>query len=699
VNPKGQRLDSAWSSGERSESEGPALVNDLRLLIGTWKDRGMDISPEADVLTLDTACPLDCPDGCSLTVKVRSGRLIAVDATPVERAVNPLTAGFICQKVKHHAERIYATERILTPLIRTGTKGAAQFREASWDEALDLLAGRMRASIDAYGPGSVLPYLYNSSAGVLNANSYGDRLCAELGLPVLEHTICAATNGAAKKRVLGGMISADPLDIDHAKYIVVWGANPTISNTHLPPIISRAVKQGAKLVVIDPRRTAMAGRADRHLAVRVGTDVVLASAIARHLRENDLLDQEFISAHSVGADAYLEACDEWTLDRAAQVTGLAATEIAAFTEEWATTRPATLRIGWGLERNLNGGSGIMTALALPVLMGHFGERGAGILHSTGSGNRIDLSALTDVSSEQPRRSVSQNDLGIVLNSDDDDQRIDVLLVQGANPALMNLDQNAVLAGLQREDLFTVVHEQVMTDTCRYADVVLPATTHFESADLVSAYGAFVVQNNHAVIERVGQSKSNAEFFAELAKRFGLHLDADPDHLLASARTDRPVGEPRHAGTTIQMVDVFPGHEDRRFHLVPPHYEEVATSDRYPLTLITPASNKLINSMFGERHRGSPTLHMHPEDAAMRTITNGQTVRLFNELATFTLTVSVTEEVRPGVVAVAKGYWIHSFDSENQGRGLNALIRRSVEPLAGGACFNDARVEILPFIND
>jgi anaerobic selenocysteine-containing dehydrogenase len=656
----------------------------------------MTSTSETDVLSLDTACPLDCPDGCSLTVQVRKSdrRLIAVDATPADRAANPLTAGFICQKVKHHAERVYAPERVLTPLIRTGLKGAGQFRPASWDEALDLVADRMRAALAKNGPGSVLPYLYNSSAGVLSESSFGERLSAELGLPILQHTICAATNGAAKKQVLGGMMSTDPLDIEFAKYIVVWGANPTISNTHLPPIISRAVKQGgAKLVVIDPRRTGIAGRADRHLAIRVGTDVVLAAAIARYLQHNSLVDREFVGAHSNGTEAFLEACEQWTLDRAADVTGLAASEIATFAEEWATTRPATLRMGWGLERNHNGGSGIMAALALPVLMGHFGQRGSGILHSTGSGNAIDLSALTDAATDQLRRSVSQNDLGIVLNSIDNDERVDVLIVQGANPALMNLDQNAVLAGLQREDLFTVVHEQVMTDTCRYADVVFPATTHFESADLVSAYGAFVVQHNHAVIAPVGESKSNAEFFAELGKRFGLALNAKAEQMMAAVVPNRPVGNPRPEGTTVQMVDVFPNYEDRKFQLVPPTYQSLGASDLYPLTLLSPASNKLINSMFGERYQEAPKLQIHPDDAANRSIVDGQRIRVFNELASIELVATVTEDIRPGVVVVPKGYWTHSFGSINHGQGLNALIPRGVEPLAGGACFNDARVDV------
>jgi anaerobic selenocysteine-containing dehydrogenase len=647
---------------------------------------------------LQTACPLDCPDGCSLTVGVENGRLVSVDATPVDQAANALTAGFICKKVKHHAERVYGDDRILSPLVRTGPKGSATFRQASWDEALGLVAERMKASIKANGPGSVLPYLYNSSAGVLSGDSLGTRFGAELGLPELAHTICAATMGAAKRAVFGGLLSADPLDIEHAKYIVVWGANPTVSNTHLPPLINKAVREGgAKLVVIDPRRTGIAARAHRHFALRPGTDVVLAAAVARHLQGHELLDLAFISAHSSGVDEFLEACAPWTLDRAAEVTGLDAVDIANFAEEWAAAKPAMLRIGWGMERNHNGGSGITTALALPVLMGHFGQRGSGILHSTGSGNAVDTSALTNAqspagASTSGRRTVSQNDLGEVLRPEAGSDRIDVLLVQGANPALMNLDQTTVLAGLAREDLFTVVHEQVMTDTCLYADVVLPATTHFEAPDLVDAYGAFLVQAFPAVIDRVGESRTNAEFFAALGKHFDLDLDADPVTMLDQVQTPRPIGETRAAGTTVQMVDTFPTHADGKFHLLPPVYLAATANLEYPLTLLSPANNKTINSMFGERRAEAPLVHLNTADASARGIVDGQQVSLFNDLASLELTAHVGDDVRPGVVVVAKGFWSRSF-GRSDGLALNALIARRVEPLAGGACFFDVPVQV------
>jgi anaerobic selenocysteine-containing dehydrogenase len=680
----------------------------------------------AETLTLQTACPLDCPDGCSLTVTVREGRLLSVDATPVEQAANPFTAGFICQKVKHHAERVYGDDRVLTPLIRIGAKGSGEFRSATWDEALDLVALKIGEATEKDGAGSILPFLYNSSAGLLGS-SYGDRVSAELGWASVDHTICAATMGAAKQLVLGGLLTADPLDIEYAKYIVVWGANPTISNTHLPPLINRAVREGgAKLVVIDPRRTGIASRAHRHLALRPGTDVVLAAAVARHLQHEGLLDSDFISAHSNGIEGFLAACESFTLDRAASITGLSSSDIAEFAQEWATTKPAMLRIGWGMERTFNGGAGITSALALPVLMGHFGLRGAGILHSTN--NHVDTSALSSARREvrqapaPPRRVVSQNDLGEVLNSSTASERVGVLLVQGANPALMNLDQNAVIKGLSREDLFTVVHEQVMTDTCRYADVVLPATTHFEAPDFVSAYGAFVVQQFPAVIDPVGESRTNAEMFAGLGLRFGLQLATDSDSLLAGVTATRPFGVAQSAGTSIQMVDNFPLHDDQRFHLVPPTYVETVKSAEFPLQLISPANNKTINSMFGERYKtapatlamgpnsaslrvpslaldrpasriGAPVVQLNPADAALRSIVHQQRVTMFNNLGALELTAHVTDDVRPGVVVVAKGFWSKAFGTN--GVSLNSLIPRIVEPLAGGACFNDAFVELRP----
>ena len=288
--------------------------------------------------------------------------------------------------MKRHAERVYSPSRVLTPLVRSGPKGAGEFREATWDEALALVAGRMRESIDAHGVDSVVAFTYNSSAGAVESSSLTEALFAELGVTVAEHTICAHTMGLAWDSVYGDMQSADPLTVVHSKLVVVWGANPTVSNTHFPPLVQQAATAGAKVVVIDPRRTAMAKRADLHLAVRPGTDVVLAHAIARHWHTMGRLDLATVAAD--GAAEFLAESEQWTIERAADVCGLEADDIVTLADWWATIRPAMLRIGWGQERNANGGAACRAILSLPVLAQQFGELGGGVIGST-SGGVID----------------------------------------------------------------------------------------------------------------------------------------------------------------------------------------------------------------------------------------------------------------------------------------------------------------------
>ena len=476
-----------------------------------------------------TACPLDCPDGCTLEVEVSDGRLVRVDAAPADAAddtVSPFTQGFICKKVKGHHHRVYGPDRVLTPLVRTGPKGVGAFRPASWDEALDLVAARIGAAL-ADDPATVVPYLYNSSAGSLGAGRLGPLLWHALGASEVDHTICAASTGRAWAMTFGSMPGADPLDVVHSQLVVVWGANPAIANTHFPPLVQRARKNGAALVVVDPRRTAMAKRADLHLAVRPGTDVVLAMAVADELRRRGAVDRNFTDAHADGVDDYLEACRPFPLARAAEQCGVEADTISAFVDLLAERRPAYWRTGWGMERNRNGGSAVRAVFALPVLTGAFGRLGSGVhLHTAHdlpwrSGALVDavlgpVGAPGSVARDRPRRHVNQNLLGQLLVAPGAEPPVAVLVVQGANPAVMNPAQAKVLAGLARDDLFTVVHDQVLTDTARYADVVLPATTHFETPDVIVPYGSYTAQAVEPAIDRVGQSRTNDEVTAGLA---------------------------------------------------------------------------------------------------------------------------------------------------------------------------------------
>lgn len=655
------------------------------------------------------ACPLDCPDACSLDVDVApDGRtVLSLDAA----LGNPFTQGFICRKVRRFANRVHSPERVLTPLVRNGPKGSASFRPASWDEALDVIEVALRAAVDRHGPGSVVPYLYSSSAGLLAAGALGPRLWRRFGASAVAETICAATAGEAWRRTYGSMLSADPFDVARARMIVVWGANPAVSNTHLPPLIAEATRAGASLVVVDPRRTATAKRAGLHLAPRPGTDVALALAMAAHLEREGLLAASFIAEHADGAGAFLDAARLWTLARAAATCDVPAADIAGFAEAYATTRPALLRIGWGLERNRNGGSACLAVLALPVLAGQFGVAGSGVIASLSSAAPVSMRrGDPDIGlDDAPRRPVNMNQLGALLCGELDGPPASVLFVQGANPAVTCPDQVRVLRGLERDDLFTVVHDQVLTDTAALADVVLPAPTHLELDDLVSSYGSFTLQRSRPVIERVGEARSNDEVSAAVAARFGWSADFDPDpeRLIAAAVLDgdgeAPVRVLRQPGATVQFVDTFPSGAGRRARLhhpgteLPlPRFAPLANelSAAYPLTLVSPATSRTINSMLTESDPPAAVVSVHPDDARVRGLSDGQQVEVAGPSATIVLPCRIDADLRPGVCMIPKGLWRRHVAS---GMTANAFAPGTISDLAGGACFNDAAVDVRAII--
>ena len=655
-----------------------------------------------------TACTLDCPDACSLAVTVADGRITRVDAGPA----NPFTAGWICAKVRQHARRVYSPDRVLTPLVRTGPKGTAQFREASWPEALELIGDRMREAIDGAGPASIVGFTYNSSAAAIEKASLTDAVLAALGTTSAAHTICAATASAAWGSVFGAMASADPTDVVHSKLIVIWGANPTVSNTHFPPLVTRAVAAGATLVVIDPRRTAMARRAQHHLAVRPGTDVVLALAIANRWAAEGRINQTFVDAHATGADELLAAAAEWPVARAAEVCGIEAAAIEALADAWAATPATMLRLGWGQERNANGGASSRAILALAVLAGSFGVPGAGVIYATGAPDvrpqRRWPEAARRAARSPDRPEVPMHQIGRWL-APDAGTPYRVLFVQGANPALMCPDTAAVDRALAREDVFTVVHDQVLTDTARFADVVLPATTSFEIDDVNVSYGSLSVEPVRAVIGRVGESRSNDEVGLALAHTLGLTDEGGQPWSAAPVTAAVADPGPRLAPSPRQFVESFP--PDNRACLIDagqgaPRYEPLAVAGQEapPLTLISPASDKLVNSMFGEFQSPDPQLLVHPDDASARGLQTGQAALIRNGQGELAVTVRVSDEVRPGVVSIPKGIWRRTFTATageaaptgggQLPAGLNLLTPDTGDPLVNGACFNDTRVELV-----
>jgi anaerobic selenocysteine-containing dehydrogenase len=664
-----------------------------------------------------SACPLDCPDACSLSVEVADGRVVKLDGS----RRNPLTAGFICAKVRRWPEHLYGDARLLHPAVRRGRKGDGRFSRVSWEEALGLAAEKLREARDRWGGESILPLSYGGSNGLLTQDTTDLRLFARLGASRLARTVCAAPTGRAATGLYGKMAGVALPDYVHSRLIVVWGVNPSVTGIHLVPLIQEAQRRGARLVVIDPRRTPLAKRADLHLAPHPGTDLVLALAVIRWLFEEGRADLRFLEAHAHGAAELRRRAAPWTPARAAAVSGIAAGDVERFARLYADTSPAVVRSGWGMERNRNGGSAAAAVLALPAVAGKFGVRGGGYTLSNSGIWDLDAAAAAavpaapatpEINGAPSPRTVNMNQIGEALL--DLQPPVRALFVYNCNPLATLPDQQRVRRGLEREDLFTVVFDPVRTDTARYADLLLPATTFLEHHEVVKGYGAMVMYRTAPVIAPVGEARSNYAVFGELCDRLGLTRQDDPqgpDGLAAALLGGAPrvqgdldragLAFPDAGSTPVQFVDVFPRTADRRIDLVPAAldaeaplglygYRELPADPRYPLALISPASARTISSTLGELHRRQVAIEMHPGDAACRGLADGDPVRVWNDLGEVRTAVRVNADLAPGVTMLPKGLWSHNTRS---GTTANSLAPAALADLGGGACFNDARVEV------
>jgi anaerobic selenocysteine-containing dehydrogenase len=656
---------------------------------------------------VDTACPLDCPDSCSLRVTVADGRVAKIDGSHR----HDVTGGYICAKVRRFGGRVDGPLRLRYPAVRVGVKGRGAFSRVSWEEAIELVAGRLRAVRDQWGGEAILPYSYGGSNGLLTQDTTDARLFRRLGTSRLARNVCAAPTGAAAQALYGKMPSVVYQDFVHARLIVIWGANPSVTGIHLVPFVQQAQKAGAKLVVVDPRLTPLARQADLHVPVRPGTDLALALALHRHLFTSGAADWGFLDRHARGAAQLRERAEEWTFERAAEVAGLQAGVIREFAELYAASRPALIRCGWGLERNRNGGSAAAAVLALPAVGGKFGVRGGGYAMSNSAAWSIDRTWIG--AEEPPTRIVNMNHLGRVL-TEDPTPPIKALFVYNCNPVATVPDQNRILRGLAREDLFTVVFDQVMTDTAAFADVVLPATTFLETYDLARAYGPISLQIVQPVIDSVGEARSNPEVFAQVLTALGLDggeqsgeletllevLGQLPGRVGDDLRNGLPPAPP-FGRTPVQFVDVVPRTPDGKVDLFPESLASESAAGlyrflpdpgtpEYPLALISPASDRTINSTLGELSRPDVALVMHPVDARSRGLDEGTSVRVFNGRGEVCCKVSIEPTVRPGSVALPKGLW--RISTEN-GSTATALVPDTLSDVGQGACFNDARVQV------
>ncbi|MBI2829084.1 MAG: molybdopterin-dependent oxidoreductase [Acidobacteria bacterium] len=658
--------------------------------------------------TVATVCPLDCPDSCSLDVTVQNGRVTTIDGSHS----NPVTGGYICAKVRRFPERVYGPDRLLYPAVRKGPKGLASFARVSWDEAFATIVGRLRDARQRWGGESILPYSYGGSNGLLTQDTSDATLFRRLGASRLGRTVCAAPTGAANMAMYGKMPSVAYEDFPEAKAIVLWGANPSTSGIHLVPYIRDAQRRGARLIVIDPRTTPLARQADIHLAVRPGTDLPVALAIHRYLFEEGHADTSFLAAHTRGAWQLRERARPWTFERTAAEAGIAADDLRAAAQTYAAASPALIRCGWGQERNRNGGNASLAILALPASAGKFGVRGGGYTMS----NSASWGITRDwIGTEEPAtRVVNMNHLGRAL-LDEHDPPVTVLFVYNNNAAVTSPHQRKILKGLEREDLFTVVFEQVMTDTARYADVLLPATTFLEGYEIARGYGPISLQLGRPVVEAAGEARSNAELFGELLQRLDLRGDEDPSgeleemldvlarlpDAIGRGLRDRGTATPPHGGRPIQFHDVWPLTPDRKANLFPADLDAEAPAGLYayqpdpgtpafPLALISPASDRTISSTLAELPRPDVHLLMHPDDAAARGLADGDAVRVFNALGEVRCHLSVGAWIRTGTVSLPKGLWRRHTAN---GYTANALVPDTLTDLGGGACFNDARVQV------
>ena len=639
---------------------------------------------------------------------MQRGKVVNIDGS----SKNPVTHGFICAKVRKFDQLAYGPDRLLYPAVRKGRKGEGKFTRVPWDDALELIASKMRDAKAQAGGASILPYSYGGSNGLLTQDNIDAQLWRRFGTSRLARTVCAAPTGAANMALYGKMASVTYQDYPDARLIVLWGINPSATGIHLVPYIRDAQKQGAKLVVIDPRTTQLAKAADVHLAVKPGTDVAVALAMHRYLFANGFADEAFLREHTTGSGALREHAEPWTIARAADVAGIDAGALEHVARLYAESSPALIRCGWGLERNRNGGNAAMAVLSLPAVGGKFGVRGGGYSMSNSASWNINRSWID--ASEPETRLVNMNHLGRAL-TEYADPPVNVLFVYNSNPVATVPDQRRIVSGLEREDLFTVVFEQVMNDTAMYADVVLPATTFLEGYDFAKAYGPIHITLGRPAIDAVGEARSNADVFGELASRLDLLkygepageldllvniLDKLPGSVGADLRADLAPTAPG-GNRPVQFVDVFPNTPGRKVDLFSAECDAEApmglyafqpdpATGKYPLALISPSSERTINSTLGQLPRADVKLVMHPDDAQARGLADGDLVRIFNDLGEVHCELDVEAGIRPGTVSLPKGLWRRST---RNGATATALVPDALTDLAGGACFNDARVQV------
>jgi anaerobic selenocysteine-containing dehydrogenase len=713
---------------------------------------------------LHAACPHDCPDACGVLITVQDGKATKIQGDPA----HPVTRGFLCAKVAKYLDRVYSPDRVLYPMRRVAPKGTSnrlseqgpaelsdkkvrptqpvprpEYRRISWDEALGEIAAKFKSVISEFGSEAILPYSYGGTLGKLGYASMDRRFFHAIGASQLARTICSEAGAAGVKSVYGANMGTDPEQFRHSKYIIAWAANIHGNNVHLWPFIEEARRNGAKLVVIDPYRTRTAACADWHIPINPGTDVALALAMMHVIINENLHDPDYIAKHTEGFDELRKKVQEYPPEKASQWTGIAAADIRKLAHDYATIRPAVIRMNYGVQRSQNGGMASRTIAMLPCITGSWKEVGGGFQLSTSAAFGLNNAALErpelmQKSLGRPARTINMVELGKALN-ELNDPPVQAMYVYNSNPAAVCPNHNDVIRGLLRPDLFTVVHEQFFTDTTDYADIVLPATTFFEHKELQSAYGHYYLQMSNQAIEPLGECRSNMDVFRALAEKMGLEEDClrDSDDAMIEqaleslnpwlegitrgrlekeghirlnfgAKSGPATGssEPflpfahgnfrTPSGKALLYNEALKaqGLDPVAAFIPPDESRHTEKAKAFPLELLARKADNFLNSTFTnlpsmQSLEETGLLEMNSADANRRGIRDGDRVKVFNQRGEIELKAKVDGAVSPGVVA-AKLNWAKLTPGN---RNINVLTSEKLTDLGNSATFYSVLVEV------
>jgi anaerobic selenocysteine-containing dehydrogenase len=675
------------------------------------------LSDRIAIRTIHAACPHDCPDTCAIRVTVEDGKAIKVQGDPD----HPPTHGALCTKVSRYPERTYHPERVLHPMKRTGPKGSGQFVRVSWEEALADIASRLKA-IAARAPEAIVPYSYAGTMGLLQGESMDRRFFHKLGASLLDRTICSSAGGDALAATYGGKIGMHLEHYADSKLILIWGSNSIASNLHFWTFAQKAKREGAKLICIDPRKTETADKCHQHIALLPGTDGALALGLMHELIVNDWLDRDYIERHTEGWPKLRERALQWPPERAAEVCGVTAEEVRQLARDYATTKPAAIRLNYGMQRVRGGGNAARLIAILPCLIGAWRHPAGGLLLSASGWFPRNSAHLQhpELMPAKPPRTINMSTIGNALleeGSPSFGPKIEALVVYNSNPVAVAPESPKVVKGFARDDLFTVVLEHFMTDTADYADYVLPATTQLEHLDVHTSYGHTYAMFNEPAIAPLGEAKPNTQVFRELAERMGFTepcfresdesmarnalKGVDFDTLRAVGWVKLPIADAPFANGGFNtpsgkcMIDApglgVPDHV--------PNYESAQSSPQlardYPLAMISPPARNFLNSTFVNVKslrdiEAEPLVEMHAGDAAARGLQGGEMVRVFNQRGEYRCRLQVSPRARPGVVN-GLGVWWRKLGTN--GTNVNEVTHQQLTDLGRAPAFYDCLVDV------